>query len=211
MMLRRLFLLLGALLAAAPAAAADQDSAALWRRLQTGGHVVLMRHAATVSGIGDPAGFKLGDCTTQRNLSQAGRTDAAAIGAAFRAHKVPVEAVLSSRWCRCLDTARIAFGRVDPSPMLDSMFTEGATASAGKLEQVRTYLAGSEHAGKHADKHADKQAGNLVFVTHDVNIRALVGRYLSQGEMVVAVARADGSLSVAGVLSVDEMRAGSPR
>ena len=203
MMLRRLFLLSGASLAVAPAPAAELDSASLWRRLHAGGQVVLMRHAATVPGIGDPAGFKLGDCASQRNLSQAGRADAAAIGAAFRTRKIAVEAVLSSRWCRCLATARIAFGRVDPSPMLDSMFTEDATASARKLEQVRTYLAASEHAGK--------QAGNLVFVTHDVNIRALVGRYLSQGEMVVAVARADGSLTVAGVLSIDDMRAGSPR
>ena len=193
-MLRRPFLLLGALLAAAPAAASDEGSAALWRRLQAGGHVVLLHHAATVPGIGDPTGFKLSDCATQRNLSHAGRMDAAGIGAAFRRRHIPVTTVLSSRWCRCLDTARLAFGSVDPAPMLDSMFTEEAAASARKLEQVRVYLG------------AYRKAGNLVFVTHDVNIRALSGRYLNQGEMAVALAKPDGTLSVAGVLSVDEAR-----
>jgi phosphohistidine phosphatase SixA len=193
-MLRRSFISLCTLLAAPAVAEDEPDSDALWRRLQAGGHVVLMRHAATAPGIGDPPGFSLNDCASQRNLSRSGRQDAADIGAAFRRRAVPVAQVLSSRWCRCLDTARLAFGRGDPAQMIDSMFTEDAATSRRKVDQVKAYL------------RAYKEVGNLVFVTHDVNIRALVGRYLSQGEMVVAVANPDGSLRVAGVLKLADVR-----
>ncbi|QBI04985.1 histidine phosphatase family protein [Pseudoduganella albidiflava] len=149
-----------------------------------------MRHAVTTPGIGDPAGFRLGDCATQRNLSPAGRADAAAIGAAFRRHAVPVGHVLASRWCRCVDTAELAFGRVEPAPMVDSIWQEDAAVADRKTAAVRQYVA------------AYRAPGNLVLVTHDVNVRALTGTSLSQGEMVVARARTDGSLEVVGTLGV---------
>lgn len=186
---RRLFLSTFAL-AALPAAA--QDS--LWRRLQDGGHVLLLRHAATVPGIGDPPGFRLDACATQRKLSDAGRKDARRLGAAFRRHGVPVAQVLSSRWCRCLDTARLAFGSVTPAPMLDSMFQDDDGGRRRKLADLRRHLATFDG------------PGNLVLVTHDVNIRALVGQYVHQGDMVVASAAADGSLRVTGVLPVAGLR-----
>jgi len=171
-------------LAALAACAAPVASAAPspWPLLQRGGYVILMRHAATVPGIGDPPNFTLGACATQRNLSQVGRDDAVRIGAAMRRHAVPVGPVLSSRWCRCLDTARLAFGRVEPSPMIDSMFQDEESARARKLAQLRTYLA----------QYTDTR--NLVLVTHDVNIRALVGKYVEQGEFVIAARSPDGAL-----------------
>lgn len=198
-MKRRSCFALLALLCAAQAFAAQEASAtqergaALWRQLKEGGHVVLMRHAATVPGIGDPPGFKLGQCSTQRNLSAAGRRDAQHIGAAFRRHAVPVAAVLSSRWCRCTDTAQLAFGRVEPASMIDSLFTDDDAARQRKLDETRAYLAAYKLA-------AYKKAGNLVLVTHDVNIRALVGEYASQGEMIVAVVQPGGRLRVIGRL-----------
>ena len=106
-----------------PLGAAPND-AALWQRLRGGGHVLLMRHAATDPGIGDPPGFVLERCASQRNLSDAGRRDARRIGDALRRRGIPIGEVLSSRWCRCLDTARLVFGRADPAPMLDSMFRD---------------------------------------------------------------------------------------
>lgn len=71
-------------------------------------------HAATEPRIGDPPGFQLDDCATQRNLSEAGREEARRIGAAFRARGIPIGRVLSRRWCRCLETAGLAFGTVGP-------------------------------------------------------------------------------------------------
>lgn len=162
----------------------------VWRRLADGGHVLLLRHAATVPGIGDPPNFRLDACATQRNLSAKGQADARRLGEALRRERVPVADVLSSRWCRCLDTARLAFGSVKPAPMLDSMFEDDETSRQHKLAELRRYLA------------AFKGPGNLVLVTHDVNIRALVGQYLNQGDMVVAVANADGSLRVTDTLPI---------
>jgi len=195
---RRLFLLLAAcgVSARAPAFArriqpadppADLSDAALWQRLRGGGHVLLIRHAATDPGIGDPSGFVLGRCATQRNLSAAGRRDAEALGAAVRAHGVPIGTVWSSRWCRCLDTARLAFGRVEPAPVLDSMFQDEDGAVQAKLAGLRERLAALD------------LTRNAVLVTHDVNIRALVRQAVVPGEVVVARV-ADGTLQVLGRL-----------
>ena len=172
--------------------AAAQDS--VWRRLAGGGHVVLLRHAATVPGIGDPPGFQLAACATQRNLSPDGREDARRLGAVLRREGVPVADVLSSRWCRCLDTARLAFGRVKPVQMMDSMFQDDDAGRQRKLAELRRYLA------------AFKGPGNLVLVTHDVNIRALVGQYVNQGDMLIAVANPDGSLRVTDTVPVASLK-----
>jgi len=187
-MLRRCFLALPALLAAllaTPFALADD---ALWQRLQSGGHVLLIRHAATDPGIGDPPGFRLAACGTQRNLSAQGKRDAAAIGAALRERGIPLGPVLSSRWCRCLDTARLAFGRVEEAPMLDSMFQDSDAAGRAKVREVLARATRWRQAGAR---------DNLVLVTHDVNIRALVSEYVAQGEIVVAQP-VDGRLQVVG-------------
>jgi broad specificity phosphatase PhoE len=181
---RRLLLLLAA--CGVPAAAAEPASSP-WQRLRGGGHVLLLRHAATDAGIGDPPGFVLGQCATQRNLSRAGRRDAQALGAAVRAHGIPIGTVWSSRWCRCLDTARLAFGRVEAAPLLDSMFQDDDAAVQAKLAGLRRQLAGAA------------QPGNTVWVTHDVNIRALVREAVAPGEVLVARA-VQGRLDVVGRL-----------
>src|SRR5690606_18848597 len=103
-MLRILF---GAVLAlAASAVRADEQ---LWERLRAGGLVLLMRHAETTPGTGDPPGFRLEDCATQRNLSIAGREQARAVGAALARRGVKIATVLSSPWCRARETAMLAF------------------------------------------------------------------------------------------------------
>ena len=79
-----------------------------WQTLRAGGVVAVLRHARA-PGAGDPPAFKLGDCATQRNLSGEGREQARRIGAQFVAYGIVVGRVLSSEWCRCLETARIAF------------------------------------------------------------------------------------------------------
>lgn len=188
-MLRRRFLAMSAFLASARLAAADRG---LWQRLHEGGYVLLIRHAATHPGIGDPPGFRLAVCSTQRNLSEQGRRDARAIGAAFRNRGIPLGPVLSSRWCRCLDTARLAFGRVEEAPMLDSIFRDSEAAGRAKVREVLAKVAGY------------KDKPNLVLVTHDVNIRALVNEYVAQGEIVVA-RPGPGRLEVVGRLDAHDL------
>lgn len=186
----RISLLLVVLTLAACRAAANSTSEdAAWSALRAGGHVVLIRHAVTEPGIGDPEGFRIGDCRTQRNLSAQGRADAAQIGAAFQRRGIAVSDVLSSRWCRCIDTARLAFGRTTQVPMLDSMFNDKEKPAQEKLREVFAYLA--RWTGR----------GNLVLVTHNQNIQALTGVSPASGEIVVATpvrAEGEGELRVVG-------------
>ncbi len=177
---RTILLLAAAGLAAADASADD----ATWDRLRSGGHVVAIRHAATVPGVGDPPGFRLDDCATQRNLSESGRDEARRLGEAFRVRGVPVGEVLSSEWCRCRDTAALAFGRYVAWPALNSFFGNRATEG----EQTRTVR---ERALRWTGP------GNLVLVTHQVNVTALTGVFPAPGELVV-LRPAGGSLELVG-------------
>ncbi len=167
-----------------PGARADEVEAA-WAALRAGGHIALMRHASA-PGTGDPAGFRLEDCATQRNLSLAGRAEAGAIGTALRARGVTADGVYSSRWCRCLETARLLqLGRVVPFPPLDSFFNR-PEREAPQLAALRAWL--SER----------RPGGNAVLVTHQVVVTALSGILPRSGEIVVAKALADGRLSIVG-------------
>jgi phosphohistidine phosphatase SixA len=114
--------LLLASLPARPAAAAPAD---LFGRLREGGLVLLLRHARTEPGTGDPPDFRLGDCSTQRSLDAAGRKQARAIGARLRVERVPVGRVLTSEWCRCRETAELmAVGPVEAAEAINSFFEE---------------------------------------------------------------------------------------
>ena len=182
MFLRRLLLTFPLCLAAVSGWATETDDA--WAALQAGGKIVFIRHAVTDPGIGDPPGFLLADCRTQRNLSARGRANAERLGAAFRARQVPVHAVLSSRWCRCLDTAKLAFGKADAAPMLDSTFTE---AEPGRQLKQRAVF---DVAGRHVGP------GNLVMVSHAQNIQELTGVSPAAGEVVVAALDGPGRFKV---------------
>jgi len=162
------------LIAVAATGAGADTPESLLAALKQGEHVVLLRHAQTEPGVGDPPGYKLDDCKTQRNLSAAGRAQARAFGAAFVRQQVPVGGVYSSLWCRCLETANLAFGKADGWPALNSHFDE---PSSGPLqaEQVLGGIRARMIAGK-----------NLVLVTHQVNITALTGQRPAMGEAVIA-------------------------
>ena len=85
--------------------------------MRAGRHVALMRHTDAPGGVGDPPGFRLDDCATQRNLSAKGRADAARIGARLRSERIAVERIVSSPWCRCMDTATLLeLGPVEAEP-----------------------------------------------------------------------------------------------
>lgn len=162
----------------------------IWQKLRTGrGYAVLMRHALA-PGTGDPAGFRLGDCSTQRNLSAEGRRQAIAIGAQWRRERMPVDRVLTSRWCRARDTARLlAVGKVSAYPALDSSFTVSDATASLRAAQVRALIA--RHRG---------EPGVLVLVGHQVNITDITGLVPASGQAVVVKAGADGSVRVVGTL-----------
>lgn len=165
--------------------AAGEES--VWEALRAGGQVVLIRHAATEPGIGDPPGFRLEDCATQRNLSETGRAESRRIGAAFRQREIPVHRVLSSRWCRCLETAQLAFGRVEAWPALDSFF-ENRSREPEQTRAVRALIA-EPFAG-----------GNAILVTHQVNITALTGIVPAMGAIVVVAPQPGGTVKIVGRL-----------
>ena len=185
MRLARLILAL-ALLSVPASASADE---AIWALLRGGGQVVIMRHAATLPNVPDTLGR---GCSTQRNLSEAGREDARRIGAAFHAHGIAVEDVRASVWCRCMDTARLAFGTVTSWPALDSIFRD-RSREAAQTREVRELIRG--HSG-----------GTLVLVTHQVNITALTGLFPDEGEMLVLTPRGEGFV-VAGRIKPSDVSA----
>lgn len=160
----------------APSALADEQAA--WAALKRGGHVALMRHA-TAPGIGDPANFKLGDCSTQRNLSDAGRAEARAVGDRFRVEGVAVAEVRTSQWCRARDTAaEMKLGPVTEDPRLNSFFADDNRA------------VGSE-ASKAAVRDAVRAGATAVMVTHQVNVTAATGVFPASGEIVVVTVDGD--------------------
>lgn len=166
-----------------PSAWADE---ALWALLKGGGQVVLIRHALTTPGVGDPDGMKLGDCGTQRNLSDEGRAHARQLGEAFRQRGIAVGQLLSSPWCRSIETAKLAFGR-EPSltPALGNLF--GRSEESGRQMAALRPMAGQKPAN-----------GNTVMVSHGSTILALTGISPDTGEMVVLTPQGGGRFAVAG-------------
>lgn len=147
-----------------------------------GGDVLLLRHAIA-PGFGDPAGFRIDDCSTQRNLSEAGRQQAGAIGAWLRERGINEARVYSSQWCRCLETAELLdIGTVLALPALNSFFQRLADREPN-LTALRAFLATQP-----------VQNEPLVLVTHQVTITALTGVSPSSGEGVVATLGANGEL-----------------
>src|SRR5215475_8840624 len=109
--------------AVAEDAAAQEDTATLRAALRAGGHVALVRHGATAGGAGDPPGFRLDDCATQRNLTDKGRAEARRLGERFRSEDVAVGKLISSEWCRCQETAALMdLGPVGLRPTLHNPF-----------------------------------------------------------------------------------------
>lgn len=166
--------------------------AELWRDLRAGNHFVLLRHAIA-PGMGDPAHFKLGECTTQRNLSDEGRKQAEDIGKRFRVNGLEKAKVFSSQWCRCLETAKLLrLGPVFELPVLNSFFRQYERKES-QTKRLKEWLAGQNFKLP------------LVLVTHQVNITALTKFYPDSGELVVLRKSKDGEFSVAGSIPTDTL------
>ncbi len=189
--MRRVALLIAAVVISSllPSQAVAKDLA-IWDKLQgrnPKGYVLLMRHALA-PGVGDPSNFKLGDCSTQRNLSAEGREDAREIGEWLKRRDIPILRVESSRWCRARETAELLeLGAVKANRNLDSLFQEVDPISDPRTAKIR----------KRIVDHRQTQ-GLLVMVGHFVNISALTGVGVESGEGVLVRANARGEIKVVG-------------
>lgn len=172
-----------------PTATANEST--IWEELQgksPSGYVLLIRHSLA-PGVGDPENFKLGDCSTQRNLSQQGRAQAARFGNWLKETKIAIHRIESSRWCRALDTARLMdVGTVKPNRNLDSLFQEVNIANHPKTIRIKNQI----------KKHRNTP-GLLVMVGHYVNIAAITGIALNSGGGVLVRTNKRGLIKVLGL------------
>jgi len=168
--LGRLGLIALALFPAAGSAFAEDEQQA-WAALVGGGHIALIRHGNAPPGYGgDPPGFRIDDCKTQRNLDDKGRAQGKALGEAFRSHGVRVDRILSSPVCRCMDTASLmAVGNVESSWAL----VPDRDPNRPRLRELKEIV--STWSGP----------GTLVLVSHGFTIEPLIGTIPDQAEVVV--------------------------
>ena len=141
--------------------------------LQKGGNLIFIRHAYA-PGSGDPDNFNIKDCDTQRNLSDLGREQSKKIGNFFNENEIPIDFVISSEWCRCKETALIAFKSFETKNFLNSFYS--AKFAGNKKNQM-----------KNLEKFVNGWNGNnnLVFVTHYVVISEALDYAPSSGEIVI--------------------------
>ncbi|MBT8583395.1 histidine phosphatase family protein [Polynucleobacter paneuropaeus] len=161
---------------------ASQAKAALADDLKDGQHVLLMRHA-DAPGYGDPAGYGIGLCSTQRNLGDYGKKQAKAIGSWLRGQGINKAQIFSSPWCRCSDTAQLLeLGSVKIETPLGSFFDD-MSLEKKQTKQLKQLI----------KSELDKQSKlPIILLTHHVNIRAFMGKNVSQGDMVLVKVNKNG-------------------
>ena len=141
--------------------------------LKKGGNIIFIRHAIA-PGNGDPQNFDISNCSTQRNLSKDGELQALKIGKFFKENDIKLTKVLSSEWCRCKDTAKIAFDNYETKNFLNSFYDE--RFSENKDKQISDFQKFIRNWNK---------TGNLVLVTHYVVIFEILDLTTSSGEIVI--------------------------
>ena len=145
-----------------------------WKPAQDGDKIIMIRHALA-PGRGDPKGFKIDDCSTQRNLDEIGINQSKNIGKLFKEKKIKIDQVLSSQWCRCKDTAKYAFNKYKEFSALNSTFSPPYDKKEKQqIKELKKFV-----------KKWNGKGGNLILVTHYVVILALTGQATSSGEIVI--------------------------
>ena len=156
-------------------------------QLKEGGKVIFIRHGYA-PGNGDPNNFNLNDCSTQRNLNIDGRKQSKNIGKFFRENKIKIDKVLSSEWCRCKETAEIAFKNFSLNSFLNSFYSPKYEKNKDKqIKALNGYIKNF------------KSNKNLVFVTHYVVISEVLNYGPSSGEIVVS----DKNFNILGTIEID--------
>ena len=150
-------------------------------------NIIFIRHAIA-PGNGDPPNFDISNCSTQRNLSKDGELQALKIGEFFKKNDIKFTKVLSSEWCRCKDTAKIAFGNYETKNFLNSFYDE--RFSENKDKQISDFKKFIRNWNK---------TGNLVLVTHYVVIFEILDLPTSSGEIVIT----DNNLEILSSLEIN--------
>ena len=147
---------------------------ASWDPAKEGDKIILIRHSKA-PGVGDPPGFKIKDCKTQRNLSKKGINQSKKIGKLFKINQIKIDQVLSSQWCRCKDTAKYAFKNYKEFSALNSTFQAPYDKNAKKqIKELKKYI-----------QKWNGNGSNLVLVTHYVIITAITDVAPRSGEIVI--------------------------
>ena len=161
---------------------AQQATASLVNDLQDGQHALLMRHA-DAPGFGDPAGYVIGQCSTQRNLGDHGKRQATAIGVWLTKQGIQKADVFSSPWCRCLDTANLLNkGPVKVEQSLGSFFDD-MSLEKRQTKALEVFI---------KNELAKQAKAPLILVTHHVNIQAYTGKAVGVGDMVLVKVNKNG-------------------
>ncbi len=148
----------------------------LINQLEEGGKLIFIRHAYA-PGSGDPDNFNLNDCSTQRNLSEDGKKQAKYIGKFFIKNEIEIDKVLSSEWCRCKETAKIAFKDYTTKSFLNSFYSSKFVKNKDKqVKALKEYI----------KNYKNNNNENLVLVTHYVLISEILNYGSSSGEIVVS-------------------------
>ena len=159
----------------------------LINELKQGGNLIFIRHAYA-PGSGDPKNFNLDDCSTQRNLNDNGREQSKNIGNFFSRYNLKIENVYSSEWCRCKETASIAFKKFETKEFLNSFYS--AQFAQNRENQVKEFQ-------KFINIWDKKK--NLIFVTHYVFISEILNYAPSSGEIVIT----DKNLNIVDTLEIE--------
>jgi phosphohistidine phosphatase SixA len=162
-----------------------------WQALRQPGHAAFMRHSDAPGGSGDPAGFRLEDCATQRNLSEEGRAQARRTALAFQQKGMAFDQVLTSPWCRCRETALLVTGKPAEDFAALSNLVGRQEHRAPQIAALKARLSELNPSSR------------VLFVTHGILIAALIGVHPAQGEIVVVRIGPGGEPSLAGRLRVD--------
>ncbi len=169
---------------------AQANNLSIWEKLEgssPNGYVLLLRHSIA-PGSGDPENFKLGDCSTQRNLSQQGREQAKRIGEWIKQTEIEIFRIESSRWCRARDTAELmGLGKVRLNRSLDSLFGKSNIARHPNTLKIKEQIINHR-----------KKPGLLILVGHFVNIAAITGVGVNSGTGVLVRANSRGKIRVVG-------------
>ena len=141
--------------------------------LKKNNNIIFIRHSLA-PGSGDPENINLKDCKTQRNLNSEGIKQSKKIGNFFKKNNIKVEHVFSSEWCRCKDTAKIAFGNYETKNFLNSFYDERFSENKDKqILDFQKFIKSWNY------------SGNLALVTHYVVISEILDLATSSGEIVI--------------------------